>query len=79
VDGSLSATSRKDVSGEYDISNDVPLRIGSGAGDYFNGWMKQVRLYDAALSEEEMQDLCRGERDYWTLQDNIFCSIAIRI
>jgi len=57
VDGNLSATSRKDVSGEYDISNDVPLRIGSGTGDLFNGWMKQVRLYDSALTVEEIQDL----------------------
>jgi hypothetical protein len=61
VDGNLLATSRKDVSGEYDISNDVPLRIGFGTGDFFNGWMKQVRLYDTALSEKEIQDLCRGE------------------
>jgi len=61
VDGNLSATSRKDVSGEYDISNDAPLRIGFGTGDYFNGWMKQVRLYDSALTEKEIQNLCRWE------------------
>lgn len=31
------------------IDNEVPLRIGFGQHDYFNGRMKDVRLYDAAI------------------------------
>ncbi len=42
---------------EYDISTDEPLRIGFGAHDYFNGAMSDVRLYNRALSVEEIDGL----------------------
>ena len=57
VDGKCVATSRRDIPGDYDINNEAPLYIGFGAADYFNGWMKELRLYDVALSDEDIAAL----------------------
>lgn len=38
-----------------DLANGQPLRIGFGAGDYFNGWMRDVGVYERALSAEELR------------------------
>ena len=57
VDGKLVATSTPFDSGDYDISNDSPLRIGFGAHDYFNGSMSELRIYNRALTEAEVRAL----------------------
>ncbi len=43
----------------YDLSNNVPLRIGFGPNDYFNGSVTDLRYYDRALSPEEIHRLNR--------------------
>ena len=55
VDGKLVATSGEFNSADYDLTNSEPLKIGFGAHDYFNGKMKDVKLYRRALSAEEVQ------------------------
>ncbi len=42
-----------------DINNTAPLRIGFGQHDYFNGRMKDVRIYGAALDESEIAALAK--------------------
>ena len=60
VNGSLVATSSKFQPGDYDISNDKPLKIGLGAQDYFNGKLRDVRLYRRALTDREISELAVG-------------------
>jgi hypothetical protein len=40
---------------EYDISNDEPLKIGFGELDYFSGKINEVRVYNRALRDEEIE------------------------
>jgi hypothetical protein len=44
-----------------DVDNQAPLRIGAGQHDYFNGRMKDLRIYRGALDEGEIQQLGAGE------------------
>jgi hypothetical protein len=44
-----------------DVTNDRPLRIGLGAHDHFNGRMRDVRLYNRALAEDEVARLGRED------------------
>ncbi len=60
VDGKLVASSAAFDPSEYDISNEQPLEIGAGAGDYFNGKMRDVRLYQRALTTSEIEQLAAG-------------------
>ncbi|MFA6243252.1 MAG: LamG domain-containing protein, partial [Candidatus Hydrogenedentales bacterium] len=48
IDGKAVASSTAFDPALYDLSNEQPLRIGLGAADYFNGWIKDVRVYDSA-------------------------------
>lgn len=45
---------------DIDIDNSAPLRIGLGQHDYFNGRMKDVRLYKRALDQAEIAALADG-------------------
>lgn len=54
VDGKLVATSTTFEPADYDVSTDKPLRIGFGQSDYFAGRMSDVRIYNRALSEDEV-------------------------
>ncbi|MHB0998103.1 MAG: LamG-like jellyroll fold domain-containing protein [Armatimonadota bacterium] len=56
LDGKLVSTSTA-MNTQLDLSNDEPLLIGFGAANYFNGSMKDVRLYKGALSDKEIQTL----------------------
>lgn len=60
VDGRLVATQSVST-GEFDLSSDAPIRIGLGANDYFNGRLRDVRLYRRALEEAEIHDLSQGK------------------
>ena len=60
VDGAKVGTSGVFDPADYDISNDRPLLIGSGAHDYFKGSMSDLRIYNRALSESELQELAGG-------------------
>jgi hypothetical protein len=54
VDGKLVATSLAFNPADFDISNDKPLKIGFGQHDYFNGCIRDVRIYNRALTEAEV-------------------------
>lgn len=57
TDGALTAESATFDPAQYDLTNGQPLRIGAGAGDFFNGWMRGFRVYDSALSDAEVHRL----------------------
>lgn len=57
IDGGLVAKSDSGAQGSIDFSNDRPLRIGHGPQDSFKGRMKDVRLYERTLAEEEIREL----------------------
>lgn len=57
VGGKLVARSSSFNPADYDISTDRPLRIGFGQTDYFAGKMSDVRLYNRALAEGQIQQL----------------------
>jgi outer membrane protein assembly factor BamB len=63
VDGSraASSTSAPD-SPPLDLTNRAPLRIGLGAYDHFRGSISDLRLYDRAISPEEIAAL--ASRDH---------------
>ncbi|MDA1214905.1 MAG: hypothetical protein O2955_20575 [Planctomycetota bacterium] len=61
VDGACVAESREFDGNQYDISNDVPLRFGLGAHDYFNGRMKEVRIYSRALTPTQVNQLANQQ------------------
>lgn len=55
LNGRLVAEKQIPASMSFDLNTDAPLRIGFGSYDYFNGMLKDVRLYDRALSEKEIR------------------------
>lgn len=57
IDGTPTAESRPFSAADFDLSNDMPLHIGFGSHDYFNGAMRDVRLYDRALDAEDLRTL----------------------
>ena len=57
VDGHLVAESTEFNPAEYDLNTDQPLYIGFGAYDYFHGRLRDVRLYQRALSAVEVREL----------------------
>ena len=57
VDGSQIAESARFESSDYDLSVDLPMQIGFGAQDHFQGRMADVRIYQGALSGSEVQTL----------------------
>ena len=59
VDGRIVAQSSVFNPRDYDLSNTQPLRIGFGQHDYFNGKMKDLRIYNRAIDEAEVRDLSK--------------------
>ncbi len=57
IDGRLVATSSQFNPSDYDLSSDAPLKIGFGSNDYFNGMIRDVRLYSRAVTEAEVAAL----------------------
>lgn len=41
----------------FDLSNKAPLKIGFGPNDYFNGRMRELRLYNRALGKDDVSAL----------------------
>lgn len=62
IDGNLVGESAEFDSNHYDLSNSQPLRIGFGAADYLNGWMKNVKFFGHALSEDEIRAVYAVDR-----------------
>jgi hypothetical protein len=54
IDGKPAAESTTFNAADFDLSNDAPLHIGFGSHDYFNGIMRDVRLYDRALDDAQI-------------------------
>ncbi|MEZ6071144.1 MAG: LamG-like jellyroll fold domain-containing protein [Pirellulales bacterium] len=57
VDGKLTGVSAPLDGEEYDLAADQPLRVGFGANDYFNGRMRDLRVYRGALAAERIAEL----------------------
>lgn len=55
IDGKLVSESSTFDAAEYDLTTDSPLKIGFGRHDHFNGRMRDVRIYDRALSVVDIQ------------------------
>jgi len=62
VDGTLVATSTQFDPAAYDLSNEKPLQIGFGSHDYFNGKMKDLKLYRRALTADEIQKQFKADK-----------------
>ncbi len=57
LDGERVAVSGPFDPASYDLTSDAPLRIGFGETDFFRGRLRDVRLYDRALSPREIHTL----------------------
>jgi hypothetical protein len=57
VNGRLAARSERFDADAYDLSVSQPLRIGFGEQDSFTGRIRDVRLHQRALADEEIQSL----------------------
>lgn len=54
VDGKLSAVSSLFTPSDFDLTNTAPLWIGKGMGDFFCGKLSDVRIYNRALDDFEI-------------------------
>jgi hypothetical protein len=57
VDGKQVATSSSFGPEAYNLTNSQPLRIGFGQHDFFNGRMKDIRIFNRALTGTELGEL----------------------
>ncbi|MFP6671178.1 MAG: LamG domain-containing protein, partial [Pirellulaceae bacterium] len=62
VNGKLVSQSTHFDAKIYNLENKQPLKIGFGQHDYFNGKMKDVRLYQGALDERAIRLLAEPRR-----------------
>jgi hypothetical protein len=60
VDGQAVAESSVFNPRSFDLHNHQPLRIGFGETDYFSGKIREVRVYNRALTAVEIQRLARS-------------------
>jgi hypothetical protein len=51
IDGKLAGTSAAFEPADFDLSCERPLRIGAGPGDYFRGRLRDLRVYNRALTD----------------------------
>jgi hypothetical protein len=57
VNGKRVASSAPFDAADYDLAGDRPLRIGAGANDFFRGRLRELRLYQRALTSAEVRAL----------------------
>ena len=62
LDGNLVSRSTKFEPAKYNLDVRGPLKIGFGQHDYFNGKMKDVRIYKRVLVASEIKKLSAGRR-----------------
>lgn len=63
INGKAAAESSYFDPKEYDLSNNVPLKIGSGELNYFSGSLQEIRLYGRALNDEEVKKVNSNIKD----------------
>jgi hypothetical protein len=68
VDGIQVASATSDGPA-LDMSSDAPLRIGFGPQGYFDGKIRDVRLYNRALTENDLKALCNSAIDKTASRD----------
>ena len=68
VDGEQVASAMSDGT-PLDMSSDAPIRIGFGPQGYFDGKIRDVKLYDRALSAGRIKVLCNSGIDKTALRD----------
>ena len=62
VDGELVSESDAAFEGKtLKLDSDGPLKIGFGQHDYFNGRMKDVRIYDRVLGAKQIREIQEAE------------------
>ncbi|MCA9040196.1 MAG: LamG domain-containing protein [Planctomycetaceae bacterium] len=57
LDGEQIASSAQFQPENYDLSTEQPLRIGNGQHDHFHGQLREVQMFNRALSADEIQKL----------------------
>ena len=62
IDGKRVAQSSRFLPAAFNLTTKGPLKIGLGQHDFFNGKMKDVRIYRRALSRREIGDLRKPGR-----------------
>jgi len=62
IDGKRVAQSSRFLPAAFNLTTKGPLKIGLGQHDFFNGKMKDVRIYRRALSRGEINDVRRAGR-----------------
>ena len=60
IDGRCVSRSSEFLPSEFNVTNSLPLTIGFGTHEYFQGMMSDVRLYRRALAENELAGLGAG-------------------
>ena len=68
VDGEMVATTINSGS-PLDLSCDAPLRIGFGPQGYFDGKIREVRVYDRSLSDELVKTLANNAHGKTALRE----------
>ena len=61
INGKLVSTSSVFDKSRFKKPSGAPLRIGFGQHDYFNGQMKDVRIYDRALESKEIRRIAKSK------------------
>ena len=57
VDGELKVSSASFNREDFDLSSTLPLKIGCGPNDFFHGRLRNVRIYNRALTLDEISSL----------------------
>ena len=62
IDGKKVAESSQFDASKFDLSNQVPLSVGRGQHDHFNGSLSDVRFFRNALTSFQVRRVMRGKR-----------------
>ncbi|HNR34215.1 MAG TPA: LamG domain-containing protein [Candidatus Hydrogenedentes bacterium] len=71
VDGKPVGSSTSFDPAAYDLRNGQPLRIGWGSGDYFNGWMRDLRIYRHAIPESMLRRFPTATKHHENTRRNV--------
>ena len=57
INGNLISETQIPDSMKFNLNGELPIKIGFGSNDYFNGRMRDLRLYNRALNNDEIKEL----------------------